>query len=169
MLQNLCEFATDYQALLRTLNDPLKLREIECIVQFPFALPVVEEKTEEELVKIAERRKEQGRKLQELAARTRMDKVCLYKCPPQYSSLGAKCSLCKRRMTFCTFWISEKDGDKMERESGWHVITLWKLRSTHNDVEKIARRRIRRRWGIGRNHKEAYSRFKKSAEKGDGR
>ena len=76
MLQNLCEFATDYQALLRTLKDPLKLRGIECIVQFPFALPVLEEKTEEELVKIAERRKEQGRKLQELAAKTRMEKVC---------------------------------------------------------------------------------------------
>jgi actin-related protein 5 len=81
MLQNLCEFTTDYQSLLRTLKDPLRLREIECIVQFPFALPVFEEKTEEELVKISERRKEQGRKLQELAAKTRMEKVYLYLCP----------------------------------------------------------------------------------------
>jgi len=76
MLQNLCEFSTDYQASLRILQDPLKLREVGRIVQFPFALPALEEKTEEELVKVAERRKEQGRKLQELAAKTRMEKVC---------------------------------------------------------------------------------------------
>lgn len=44
-------------------------------MQFPFALPVVEEKTEEELAKIAEKRKEQGRKLQEIAAKTRLEKV----------------------------------------------------------------------------------------------
>ena len=75
MLQNFCEFATDYTALLRTLKDPLKMREAERIIQFPFTLPVAEEKTEEELARIAERKKEQGRKLQEIAARTRMEKV----------------------------------------------------------------------------------------------
>ena len=44
-------------------------------VQFPFTLPVTEEKTEEELTKLAEKRKEQGRKLQEMAAKSRMEKV----------------------------------------------------------------------------------------------
>ena len=33
------------------------------------------EKTEEELAKITERRKEQGKKLQEMAARVRLEKV----------------------------------------------------------------------------------------------
>jgi actin-related protein 5 len=60
---------------MRTLTDPLKLRENTCTMQFPFAIPVVEEKTEEELAKIMEKRREQGRKLQELAAKTRMEKV----------------------------------------------------------------------------------------------
>jgi actin-related protein 5 len=76
MLHNFCEVATDFNALLRTLQDPLKLRASEVVVQFPFALPVAEEKTEEELAKIAEKRREQGRKLQELAAKTRVEKVC---------------------------------------------------------------------------------------------
>lgn len=57
------------------LKDPLKLRASEIVVQFPFALPVVEEKTEEELARISEKRKEQGRKLQEIAAKARMEKV----------------------------------------------------------------------------------------------
>jgi actin-related protein 5 len=45
------------------------------VVQFPFVVPVTEEKTEEELTRIAERRKEQGKKLQEMAANKRMEKV----------------------------------------------------------------------------------------------
>lgn len=75
MLQNFCEFAPDYQALLRGLKDPLNLRASERIIQFPFVVPVTEEKTEEELARIAERKKEQGRKLQEMAAKSRMEKV----------------------------------------------------------------------------------------------
>ncbi|KAF8876485.1 hypothetical protein BD779DRAFT_1613295 [Infundibulicybe gibba] len=75
MLQNFCEYATDYSGLLKTLKDPLKLRSCERIIQFPFTLPVLEEKTEEELAKIAEKRREQGRKLQEMAAKTRMEKA----------------------------------------------------------------------------------------------
>ncbi|KAG6919454.1 hypothetical protein DXG01_005713 [Tephrocybe rancida] len=75
MLHNFCEFATDYTAVLRNLQDPLKMREADRIVQFPFVQPVYEEKTEEELSRLAEKRKEQGRKLQELAAKTRVEKL----------------------------------------------------------------------------------------------
>ena len=75
MFHNFCEVALDFNGLMRTLADPLKMRASEVVVQFPFMLPVAEEKTEEELAKIAEKRKEQGRKLQELAAKTRLEKV----------------------------------------------------------------------------------------------
>ncbi|KAH7911817.1 hypothetical protein BJ138DRAFT_1135143 [Hygrophoropsis aurantiaca] len=75
MLHKFCEVAPDYLAALRILKDPLKLRASERIIQFPFALPVVEEKTEEELARIAEKRKEQGKKLQEIAAKNRMEKL----------------------------------------------------------------------------------------------
>lgn len=77
MFHNLCEVATDYSALLRELKDPLKLRAAERVVQFPFTLPVEIEKTEEELARVVERRKEQGKKLQEMAAAKRTEKVDL--------------------------------------------------------------------------------------------
>jgi actin-related protein 5 len=74
-MHNFCEFATDYTELLRTMNDPLKIRQADRIIQFPYLIPVVEEKTEEELARIAEKRREQGRKLQEIAAKTRSEKA----------------------------------------------------------------------------------------------
>ncbi|KAF8665122.1 hypothetical protein AX16_000589 [Volvariella volvacea WC 439] len=75
MLHNLCDFALDYQGLLRRLKAPEELRACTSVVQFPFVVPVVEEKTEEELARMAEKRKEQGRKLQEMAAKSRMEKL----------------------------------------------------------------------------------------------
>ncbi|PSS06632.1 hypothetical protein PHLCEN_2v3588 [Hermanssonia centrifuga] len=75
ILQNLCEFSVDYPALLRKLKDPLNLRAHEKVIQFPFTVPIVEEKTEEELARIAERKREQGRKLQEIAAKARVEKL----------------------------------------------------------------------------------------------
>ena len=48
MLQNFCEFSPDYTALLRRLKDPLNMRASERIIQFPYTVPVTEEKTEEE-------------------------------------------------------------------------------------------------------------------------
>ena len=81
MLHNFCEVATDFPAHLRQLKDPLRLRASEAVVQFPFIPPIIEEKTEEELSRIAEKRKEQGRKLQEMAAKTREEKVCASSSP----------------------------------------------------------------------------------------
>jgi actin-related protein 5 len=76
MLQNYCSFSPDYNTLLRRLKDPLELRGSECVIQFPYALPVAEaEKTEEELARIAERKREQGKRLQELAAKNRLEKA----------------------------------------------------------------------------------------------
>ncbi|KIP05326.1 hypothetical protein PHLGIDRAFT_74446 [Phlebiopsis gigantea 11061_1 CR5-6] len=75
VLQNHCEFSADYPSLLRTLKDPAQLRLYEKVIQFPFSAPTTEEKTEEELARITERRREQGRKLQELAAKAREEKL----------------------------------------------------------------------------------------------
>lgn len=80
MMRNFCEFATDYPALLRELKDPLRLRALDRIIQYPFSLPVVEEKTEEELAEIAQRRREQGRRLQMIAAKARLEKVRMTRC-----------------------------------------------------------------------------------------
>ncbi|KIJ45076.1 hypothetical protein M422DRAFT_251274 [Sphaerobolus stellatus SS14] len=75
IFQNTCEFAPDYTALLRTMKDPAQMRAHERIIQFPFATPVESEKTEEELTRISDRRKEQGRRLQEMAAKQRLEKL----------------------------------------------------------------------------------------------
>jgi len=84
MYQNFCLLSADFPAHLRRLQDPLQLRTSEVIVQFPFVLPVIEEKTEEELARIAEKRREQGRKLQEMAAKTRMEKLAQKETDLQY-------------------------------------------------------------------------------------
>jgi len=65
----------DYPALLWWLRDPLQLRAVERIIQFPFVLPAVDKCTEEEITWAAEKRWEQGKKLQEMAAKARLEKV----------------------------------------------------------------------------------------------
>ena len=105
MLQNFCEFAEDYPVTLRSLNIPANLRASERIIQFPFTLPLVEEKTEEELARISEKRREQGKKLQELAAKNRMEKVCVaVSYPPRllHADRSYLHSSCKRKMIYNT-------------------------------------------------------------------
>ena len=75
MFQNLCEFSPDYISLLRNFKDPSEISKIDKIVRFPFTEPTQNEKTAEELEQAYARRREQGKKLQELAAARRMEKV----------------------------------------------------------------------------------------------
>lgn len=75
ILQNHCDVASDYPELLRSLTDPSTLKSSNVIVQFPYVSAAVDERSEEQLAKLAEKRKEQGRKLQEMAARNRIEKV----------------------------------------------------------------------------------------------
>ena len=75
MLQTFCEFSNDYPSLLRSLSDPVALSRSGKIIQFPFSQSAVDEKTEEEQARLAEKRKEQGKRLQEMAAKARMEKV----------------------------------------------------------------------------------------------
>lgn len=104
MLHNFCGVATDFAAHLRQLKDPLKLRASEVVVQFPFIPPVTEEKTEEEISRIAEKRKEQGRKLQEMAAKTREEKVCASSNPVFFHDLYFKYSFCKKKTSYNVSW-----------------------------------------------------------------
>lgn len=75
MLQTFCEFSSNYPTLLRSLSDPATLSRSGKIIQFPFSQPSVDEKTEEDQARLTERRKEQGKRLQEMAAKARMEKV----------------------------------------------------------------------------------------------
>jgi actin-related protein 5 len=124
MLQNLCEFSTDYLSLLRSFKEPPNLLAAERIIQFPFAQSAMEEKTEEELVKIAEKRKEQGRKLQEMAAKSRQEKV---RCsvPLSFPSRTHNLQLAKKEDDL-QHLTSLREG-KSSNKKGWTVSSITKF------------------------------------------
>ncbi|KAF8323004.1 actin-like protein Arp5p [Cantharellus anzutake] len=78
MLHNFFLVSSNYVDTIRQLKVPSSLSAANIIVQFPFTITVYiigEEKTEEELARIAERRREAGRRLQEQAAKVRSEKM----------------------------------------------------------------------------------------------
>lgn len=70
-----CYVSEDYQTEISSYLDPQVLLEKDLAIQFPFSATIEKVKTEEELAKIAERKKESGRRLQEQAARIRLEKL----------------------------------------------------------------------------------------------
>ena len=70
-----CYIAQDYDNEMLHYLDWTGLEERDHLIQYTFTEHVVVEKTEEELIKIAERKKESGRRLQEQAAKMRLDKL----------------------------------------------------------------------------------------------
>ncbi|TLD31265.1 hypothetical protein PspLS_02775 [Pyricularia sp. CBS 133598] len=75
MLRDFCYVSKDYDEELKTYLDWTGLEDRERIIQYPFTEEVIVQKTEEELAKIAERKKESGRRLQEQAAKMRLDRL----------------------------------------------------------------------------------------------
>lgn len=75
MYHETCYFSSDYESELRSLEDPVKMAEMTKIVQFPFTQPEVVEKSEAEIAAALARRKEQGRRLQEMQAKQRAEKL----------------------------------------------------------------------------------------------
>ncbi|RAL11955.1 actin-related protein ARP5 [Aspergillus homomorphus CBS 101889] len=70
-----CYVSKDYDQELSRFLDWTGLEDRDHIVQYPYTEHVVPEKTEEELARIAERKKESGRRLQEQAAKMRLEKL----------------------------------------------------------------------------------------------
>lgn len=70
-----CYISSDYKEEVTGYLEPETLQEKDRVVQFAFTELVKVEKSQEELDRIAERRKESGRKLQEQAAKARLEKV----------------------------------------------------------------------------------------------
>ncbi|KAK6341645.1 Nuclear actin-protein involved in chromatin remodeling [Orbilia brochopaga] len=75
LLRDHCYVSTDYKAEMSGYLEMGTLDQRDRLIQFPYVEIVKEQKTEEELAKIAERRKESGRRLQEQAAKMRLDKL----------------------------------------------------------------------------------------------
>ncbi len=70
-----CYVALDYEAELSRYLDWTGLEERDHVIQYPFTEQVVVQKSEEELARIAEKRKESGKRLQEQAAKMRLEKL----------------------------------------------------------------------------------------------
>ncbi|WVQ80378.1 hypothetical protein IAT38_002483 [Cryptococcus sp. DSM 104549] len=75
MYRETCYFSSNYEEELRGLEDPAKLASITKVLQFPYTKPEVSEKTEEDIAAALERRKVAGRRLQEMQAKKRAQKL----------------------------------------------------------------------------------------------
>lgn len=75
MVRDHCYVSTNYEEELRGFLDWSGLEERSHIIQYPFTEQIIIEKSEEDLAKIAERKREGGRRLQEQAAKMRLEKL----------------------------------------------------------------------------------------------
>lgn len=75
MIRDHCYISKSYDEELRSYLDWTGLEDRDIVIQYPFTEEVIVQKSEEELAKIAERKKESGRRLQEQAAKMRLEKL----------------------------------------------------------------------------------------------
>ena len=75
MVKDHCYISQDYESELSRYLDWTGLEERDRIIQWPFTEQIIPQKTEEELARQAEKRKESGRRLQEQAAKMRLEKL----------------------------------------------------------------------------------------------
>ena len=75
LIRDHCYISTDYQNELRGYLDWSGLEDRDHVIQYPFTEQIVIEKSEEDLARIAERKREGGRRLQEQAAKMRLEKL----------------------------------------------------------------------------------------------
>ncbi|KAL8652031.1 MAG: hypothetical protein Q9226_004439 [Calogaya cf. arnoldii] len=75
MVRNHCYISQDYDREISSFLDWSGLEDRDHVIQYPFTEQVIIEKSEEELARIAERKREGGRRLQEQAAKMRLEKL----------------------------------------------------------------------------------------------
>jgi actin-related protein 5 len=75
MLRDHCYLSKDYDSELSTYLDWTGLEDRDHVIQYPYTEEIIVQKSEEELARIAEKRKESGRRLQEQAAKMRLEKL----------------------------------------------------------------------------------------------
>ncbi|KAL8872155.1 MAG: hypothetical protein Q9174_002166 [Haloplaca sp. 1 TL-2023] len=75
MAREHCYVSQRYDSEMSSFLDWSGLEDRDHVIQYPFTEQVVIEKSEEELAKIAERKREGGRRLQEQAAKMRLEKL----------------------------------------------------------------------------------------------
>ncbi|KAL9604385.1 MAG: hypothetical protein Q9219_000573 [cf. Caloplaca sp. 3 TL-2023] len=75
ILRDHCYVSQEFDREMNTFLDWSGLEDRDHIIQYPFTEQVIIEKSEEELARIAERKREGGRRLQEQAAKMRLEKL----------------------------------------------------------------------------------------------
>ncbi|KAJ2965498.1 hypothetical protein NQ176_g10589 [Zarea fungicola] len=75
MLKDHCYISDSYEEEIKGYLDWTGLEDRDIVIQYPFTEEVVVQKSAEELARIAERKKESGRRLQEQAAKMRLEKL----------------------------------------------------------------------------------------------
>lgn len=75
MVREHCYVAKDYDEEIKGYLDWTGLEDRDHVIQYPFTEHIVIEKSQEELARIAERKREGGRRLQEQAAKMRLEKL----------------------------------------------------------------------------------------------
>ena len=75
MVREHCYVSKDFDVEIRNFLDWPGLQDRDHVIQYPYTEQVVIEKSEEELARIAERKREGGRRLQEQAAKMRLEKL----------------------------------------------------------------------------------------------
>ncbi|CAH0048874.1 unnamed protein product [Clonostachys solani] len=75
MVKEYCYLSRDYDQELKGYLDWTGLEDRDIVIQYPFTEEVIVQKSAEELARIAERKKESGRRLQEQAAKMRLEKL----------------------------------------------------------------------------------------------
>lgn len=75
MVRQHCYISQDFHNDMQHYLDWTGLEERDHIIQYPFSEPTIIEKSEEELARIAEKKREGGRRLQEQAAKMRLEKL----------------------------------------------------------------------------------------------
>lgn len=75
LIRDHCYVSTDYDREVGEYLEWTGLEDRDHVVQYPFTEHIIPPKSEEELARIAERKKEGGRRLQEQAAKARLEKL----------------------------------------------------------------------------------------------
>lgn len=75
MIKDYCYMSPDFNSELSGYLEWTGLEDRDVVIQYPYTEEVVIQKSEEELARIAERKKESGRRLQEQAAKMRLEKL----------------------------------------------------------------------------------------------
>jgi actin-related protein 5 len=75
MVQDHCYLSNSYDAELSKMLEWSGLEDRDHVIQYPYTEEIIVQKSEEELARIAEKRKESGRRLQEQAAKMRLEKL----------------------------------------------------------------------------------------------